>query len=233
MEQVVWCDKMKKLEEIIGYKFKKPRLLKQAMTHGSHSSRFNENYERLEFLGDRVLGVVVAKILYDTFPEDKEGDLSQRFVGLVCKETVAEVALKLELDKFAVIANEEIRHNDGLLCDLCEAVIGAIFVDGGVDDAFSFVSKNWLELVKKNKQPPKDAKTSLQEVAHVKGYGVPKYEILKREGSEHEPTFHIAVSFEKVKPIVGVGKSKKIAEQDAAKKMLEIIGNDNGKRCSN
>ena len=220
---------MKKLEEILGYKFNKPALLKQALTHGSYSSKSDENYERLEFLGDRVLGLSVSKILYDTFQSDEEGDLSQRFVSLVCNESVAEVAQNLKLNEFMIVASEEIRTNDTVLGDICEAVIGAIFIDGGFDKAFAFVEKNWKDLLKKNKQTHKDAKTLLQEESHIKALGSPVYKVESREGSEHEPIFTISVSLKDTPPQIGVGKSKKTAEQDAAEKMLNFLGIDYGK----
>lgn len=212
------------LENKIKYEFKNKQLLKQAMIHSSYSSKSDENYERLEFLGDRVLGICVSKMLYDIFPKDLEGDLSQRYVGLVCKETVSGVALDLGLDEFLVVANEEIRRNDNVLCDICEALIGAIFIDGGYEEAARFVEKHWKGLISKNKQPRKDAKTTLQEAAHVKSLGNPVYEIVGRDGTEHEPVFHVSVSFSSIEPQFGRGKSKKIAEQEAAEKMLKFLG---------
>ncbi|MDR1694619.1 MAG: ribonuclease III [Lactobacillaceae bacterium] len=217
------------LEKKISYKFNDVKLLEQALTHSSHTSKFDENYERLEFLGDRVLGLCVAKMLYDIFPNDVEGNLSQRYMGLVCQETVADVARSLELDRHIVVANEELRVNDSVLCDVCEALIGAIFIDGGFEKARSFIKSHWAELIEKNTQPPKDAKTALQEIAHVKSLGVPVYNLVNREGSEHEPTFYMSVSFDNVKPQFGHGKSKKIAEQEAAEKMLDYLGVGHGK----
>ena len=128
---------MKELQQILKYKFNKVELLQKAITHGSVDANVEDNYERLEFLGDRVLGVAVASLLYNLFPKDPEGNLSQRFVGLVCKETVAEVAKTLKLDEFMKVATEDLRQNENVLCDVCEAVIGAIYIDGGVDGAAS------------------------------------------------------------------------------------------------
>lgn len=218
---------MQNLEKILGYSFKNKALLKQATTHSSYSSKLSDNYERLEFLGDRVLGVAIASLLYRMFPDEPEGSLSQRHTGLVCKETVSEVALSIGLDRFIIVANEEIRENENVLCDVCEAVIGAIFVDGGCDVAVNFVNSHWKELIDKNVAPPKDAKTTLQEIAHIKGLGSPVYRLLRREGSEHEPIFYMSVSLKGVPDCEGEGKNKKLAEQCAACRMLEFLGEKN------
>jgi ribonuclease-3 len=210
------------LEKILGYKFKNKNLLNSALTHASFSSDLNKNYERLEFLGDRVLSVAVASLLYKKFDKEPEGSLSQRLTALVCKECVAEVALSLELDKYMRVANEEIRHNENVLCDVCEAIIGAIFIDSDISSAIDFVHRNWKSLLDKNLTPPKDAKTALQEIAHVKGLSSPVYEIIDREGSEHEPVFSITVSVGNMMEI-GKGKSKKLAEQEAAAKLLKAL----------
>lgn len=215
---------MTELEQILKHKFKNPQLLDKALTHSSVSSHVDANYERLEFLGDRVLGVSIASLLYKLFPNEPEGSLSQRFTGLVCKETVAEVARRLELSKFMKVSNPEIRRNENVLCDVCEAVIGAIYIDGGVEGAINFVNTHWRELIDRNIEPPKDSKTKLQEVAHVKGLGMPVYRLVSREGSEHEPLFHIGVSLSGVAEQLGQGRNKKLAEFDAADKMLEKIG---------
>ena len=211
------------LQDILKYHFKNPQLLRQALTHSSHTTDVAKNYERLEFLGDRVLGLSIAALLYKIFPEEPEGSLSQRFVGLVCKETVAQMAQTLCLDKFMIVDNENIRSNENVLCDVCEAVIGAIFIDAGEEEAIGFVDTHWKELIDKNVEPPKDAKTKLQEVAHSKGFPLPEYIVLSREGSEHEPVFHIAVKIGKLPPAVGTGRNKKLAQQAAAAQMLERL----------
>lgn len=215
---------LEELQQILKYRFKNIHLLHQALTHSSCSSDNARNYERLEFLGDRVLGLSIAALLYRIFPDEPEGSLSQRFVGLVCKETVAQMAVNLHLDRFINVANEEIRENENVLCDVCEAVIGAIFIDGGQDEAIGFVDTHWKELIDKNVAPPKDAKTALQEAAHVKGLGMPQYIVESRDGSEHEPVFHISVRLKGIEPQIGSGRNKKLAQQEAAAKMLERIG---------
>ena len=233
-KSILWklaMENLSELEKILGYEFKNKHLLQQAVTHSSHTARLSENYERLEFLGDRVLGVSIASLLYRMFPNEPEGSLSQRHTGLVCKETVAEVALTLHLDKFMVVANEEIRENENVLCDVCEAVIGAIFMDAGCEQAVTFVNQHWKELIDKNVAPPKDSKTLLQEVAHSKGLGNPAYEVVGRAGSEHEPTFFMTVSLRGVKSQQGEGRNKKLAEQAAAAKMLDFLGYPHGTKC--
>lgn len=212
---------MEVLQQILRYNFKDKELLRKAVTHGSVDSSLYANYERLEFLGDRVLGVAVASLLYKLFPNEPEGNLSQRFVGLVCKETVASVAKTLKLDEFMSVAVEELRHNENVLCDVCEAVIGAIYVDAGVDAAVEFVNNHWRELIDKNVAPPKDSKTRLQEMSHHLGYGVPQYRVIGRCGSEHEPIFKVEVSLGCDKSACGNGRSKKLAEFAAASALLE------------
>lgn len=211
------------LENILKHKFRNRELLRKALVHSSVNSHANQNYERLEFLGDRVLGVSIASLLYRIFPQEPEGNLSQRFTGLVCKETVAQVGRTLRLGDFMIVANEDIRSNENVLCDVCEAVIGAIYIDAGVEGAINFVNNHWRELIDRNVAPPKDAKTRLQEVAHVKNLEQPVYRLKGRSGSEHEPVFEIAVSLGGEYEVVGFGRNKKAAEFDAAAKMLELI----------
>ena len=219
------------LETALGYIFKHKSLLKQALTHSSVTGNTDENYERLEFLGDRVLGLAVAEMLYKEFKKEPEGSLSQRHTALVCKETVAEVSRNLGIDKKVRIATEDIRENDNVLCDVGEAIIGAIFLESGADKAFAYVRHHWEKQLHKAVIPPKDCKTALQEMAHTKGLEMPVYEVIKREGSEHEPIFYIAVRLGVDREEIGTGKNKKLAEQDAAHKMLEKIRSlpDHGK----
>ena len=148
--------------------------------------------------------------------------------GLVNKDCVSETARRLGLDRFVIVANEEIRENENVLCDVCEAVIGAIFIDAGCEQAVEFVNEHWKELIDKNVAPPKDAKTLLQETAHNLGLGVPQYRLVSREGSEHEPLFHMEVVFPGGTAEAGSGRNKKLAEQEAAAKMLAKLGIKNG-----
>lgn len=213
---------MQEIQKILKYNFKDESLLSKAITHSSIDAKVDANYERLEFLGDRVLGMAVAALLYRIFSNEPEGNLSQRFVGLVCKETVAQVALALKLDKFMKVLSDDLRGNENVLCDVMEAVIGAIYIDGGDEEAINFVNNHWRELIDRNVAPPKDAKTTLQEYAHHHGGETPTYELLGHTGSEHEPIFTMAVHWQKYKA-TGQGRNKKQAEFAAAKALLERL----------
>ncbi len=215
---------IQKIQAILKYNFKDEQLLIKAITHGSIDSRVDANYERLEFLGDRVLGMAVASLLYHIFPKEPEGNLSQRFVGLVCKETVSQVALTLHLDKYIKVLSKDLRRNENVLCDVMEAVIGAIYIDGGDEAAIAFVNNHWRELIDRNVAPPKDAKTALQEYTHHHGGETPVYELIDHKGSEHEPIFTVAVHWQK-HIAQGVGRNKKQAEFTAAKALLEQLQN--------
>ncbi len=210
--------------QISGYVFHQPQLLETALTHSSVNPHVAKNYERLEFLGDRVLGVAVAALLYKNFPAEPEGSLSQRLTALVCKETAAEVARKLNLGQLMRVADEEIRHNENVLCDVCEAVIGAICLDGGLDKAVAFVNYHWTELIDKKVAPPKDAKTTLQEFVHTLGLPAPQYVIVGREGPEHEPLFTVEVRVGEKYCAGGQGHGKKAAEFAAAASLLKRLG---------
>ena len=219
----------KNLEDILGYHFHNQDLLKQALTHSSLTGNIHKNYERLEFLGDRVLGVSMAHLLYFLFQDDPEGALSPRFVKLVRKETVAEVGRELKLNEFIKAAPQDLSNNENVLCDVTEAVIGAICLDGGFETAIEFVDKHFTTHIQKSAQPERDHKTVLQEEAHKLKAGNPLYTLLKKEGTEHEPLFSIKVIIEGVGSAVGEGKNKKQAEQNAAQKLLELLAKNHGK----
>jgi len=220
---------MKSLEDILEYTFQNKALLEQALTHSSMTGDVKKNYERLEFLGDRVLGVSMAHLLYFTFQNEPEGFLSPRFVKLVRKETVAEVALELKLNNYIKANPQALLVNENVLCDVMEAVIGAICLDGGFETAIAFVDKHFKKHIEQSAEPERDHKTILQELAHQIKAGVPVYEVLKKEGSEHEPVFYIQVCLEGQGTAVGVGKNKKIAEQAAAAELLKILDKRYGK----
>ena len=221
---------MSDLENILGYSFKNKSLLKQALTHSSLTGDVEKNYERLEFLGDRVLGVAMAHLLYFTFENEPEGALSPRFVKLVRKETVAEVALELKLNQYIRANPSSLSSNENVLCDVMEAVIGAICLDGGFETAINFVDKHFKKHITKSAEPERDHKTLLQETAHKFFNIQPTYELLKKEGSEHEPVFFIKVCVGEKYSASGEGKSKKQAEQSAAAKLLEILEEKYGKK---
>ncbi|MBR2298965.1 MAG: ribonuclease III [Alphaproteobacteria bacterium] len=221
---------MANLEEILGYTFQNKALLEQALTHSSITGDVKKNYERLEFLGDRVLGVSMAHLLYFTFQNEPEGFLSPRFVKLVRKETVAEVALELKLNDYIKANPKSLSTNENVLCDVMEAVIGAVCLDGGFETAIAFVDRHFKKHIEKSSAPERDNKTVLQELAHRIRGGVPVYEVIKKEGTEHEPMFYIKVMVEGKGTAVGKCKNKKMAEQEAAAELLKILEKRHGKQ---
>ncbi len=214
---------MDKLEQILQYQFNNPKLLQQALTHSSVTRNEHRNYERLEFLGDRVLGMTMAHLLYKMFPDDREGVLAQRHVKLVCAETVAEVAKQLHLDEYIITKERITAHGMNVLCDVCEAVIGAIYMDSNIEEAISFVERNWCGMIDMDFGDRKDAKTELQEKFHALKHESPVYETVDKSGTEHEPIFKVKVAFDDELYAYGEGKNKKAAEQHAAAKLLELM----------
>ena len=211
----------------LGHRFATPALLKEALTHPSASGRRGGktlNYQRLEFLGDRVLGLVVAELLYRRFPREPEGDLARRLAALVREETLARVAEGLDLGAFMLVAKSDEgageRQNPSLLADVCEAVIGALYLDGGLAVARAFIEPQWLPLLSADLAPPQDAKTALQEWAQGRGLPLPHYRETGREGPDHEPRFTVAVSVAGHDAAKGEGRSKRAAEQAAAERLL-------------
>src|SRR5215469_15551222 len=219
------------IEQRIGHKFTDPNLLMTAMTHVSAlkpSRKRGESYQRLEFLGDHVLGLIVSDMLYRTFPNADEGEMSKRLADLVRKESCAEVARALGLSDDiklgAVGAGVGARLRKSVLGDICEAVIGAVFLDGGYADAAAFIERNWTERMRKPRQPLRDPKTVLQEWAQGKGLPTPVYREVERTGPHHDPQFRVAVDLPGLAPAEGVGGSKRAAEKVAASVMIEREG---------
>lgn len=215
---------MSQLEDILQYHFHNQHLLTQALTHSSVTNNEHRNYERLEFLGDRVLGMTMAHLLFKMFPDDREGQLSQRHVKLVCADTVAEVALKLHLNDYIIAKDKETVKSTNVLCDVGEAIIGAIYIDSDIEEAIAFVERNWKDLIDKSDNgSQKDFKTRLQEKFHTLHLPSPVYELLAKEGSEHEPSFKVKVTLNDETFAFGKGKNKKAAEQQAAGNLLKIM----------
>jgi len=219
------------IEVRIGHKFTDPNLLTAAITHVSalkSSRKRGESYQRLEFLGDHVLGLIVSDMLYRTFPGADEGELSKRLADLVRKESCAEVAKSLGLSDDiklgAVGAGAGARLRKSVLGDICEAVIGAVFLDGGYAAAAEFVVRNWTERMRKPRRPLRDPKTVLQEWAQGKGLPTPVYREVERTGPHHDPQFRVAVDLPGLAPAEGVGGSKRAAEKVAASVMIEREG---------
>ncbi|WP_299393363.1 ribonuclease III [Pelagibius sp.] len=223
-------DPLAPLEHRLGYSFKAPDHLERALTHSSVSAdpaHFGGDYERLEFLGDRVLGLVVAELLFQEFPLEAEGQLARRHAQLVRKETLAAVARTLDLGSFIRLemgeAERSGRDNPGLLADTCEAVIAALYLDGGLATAQSFIRANWRDHIAADIAPPQDAKTKLQEWAQGRGLPLPVYSERDRSGPAHAPVFTISVAVQGFPAIEGQGRSKRAAEQEAAGKLLAVL----------
>lgn len=217
-----------KLADALGHSFSQPALLTEALTHRSAVSasategRFG--YERLEFLGDRVLGLIIANLLLQHFPGESEGQLARRFNALVQGETLATVAQSLNLGDYLILAPSEAqsggRTNRSLLADVCESIIAALFLDGGLPVAEKFVAQHWLPLLTAKARPRRDAKTQLQEWAQSRGLPLPIYQTISREGPAHHPKFAVRVSVEGVGTAEGRGSSKRAAEQLAAGELM-------------
>ena len=219
------------IEARIGHKFADPALLTTAFTHVSAlkaARNRGDSYQRLEFLGDHVLGLIVSDMLYRAFPNADEGELSKRLADLVRKESCADVAKSLglldDIKLGAVGAGAGARLRKSVLGDICEAVIGAIYLDGGYTAAAQFVERNWLERMRKPRRPLRDAKTVLQEWAQGKGLPTPVYREVERTGPHHDPQFRVAVDLPGLAPAEGVGGSKRAAEKVAASVMIEREG---------
>jgi ribonuclease-3 len=207
-----------------------PRLLQRALTHGSATARREahlESNERLEFLGDRVLGLVIAEMLYARFPQEPEGALAKRYAALVCREALVGVAEELLLGGHVIVSKSEEegggRHNESLLADACEAVIGAVFLDGGYEAARAFVRARWAGLLEADARPPQDPKTALQEWAQGQGLPLPVYQETARTGPAHAPAFTVRVEVKGLEGVSAEGSSKRAAERNAARLLLEKI----------
>jgi len=225
-------DASRRLKQALGHRFADPGLLDEALTHSSVASAGDRRRtnERLEFLGDRVLGLVVADMLFDRFPDEDEGALARRHAALVRRESLARVAESIGLAESIRLSRGEEdaggRKNPGLLADACEAVIAALYLDGGIDVAATFIRDQWDAMMAEDVRPPKDAKTELQEWAQARGLALPRYREVGREGPAHAPMFSIEVSLADRTPASASGPSKRAAEQAAAEAMLEELGRD-------
>ena len=206
-----------KLEKKIDYKFKNKNLLVQSLTHKSFN-KMNNN-EKIEFLGDRVLGLVIAKKLLEIYPEEKEGILDKKYASLVNKKTCLEIAKSINLQNYILIFNPKNRSviiEDKVISDSCEALIGAIYLDRGFNISEKIILELWKEKIKESVITQIDAKTKLQEFSLKKFKRLPIYKVISNTGPRHKPVFRIAVKLHNTKFYNGEGKSKKEAEQNAA-----------------
>ncbi|WP_421709259.1 ribonuclease III [Algihabitans sp.] len=216
----------------LGHDFADPALLAQALTHASRAGTAEGSYERMEFLGDRILGCLVAELLYRSFPQENEGALGKRFAALVRRETLAEVAGPAGLDlgpHLSLSRGEQDsggRENPATLADACEAVIAALYLDGGLEAARRLIAPIWTPLLKADPTPPQDAKTRLQEWTQARGLALPRYEEIARSGPDHAPHFTLRVSLSDGRHAEAEGRSKRNAEQAAAEAMLALLTDD-------
>ena len=214
------------LEARIDYRFSDHSLLDRALTHASakqHASS-NGDYERLEFLGDRVLGLCMAEILYHKFPEAEEGDLNVRFSALVNGKILAEISDEMKLHEF-IRTGSDMQHITGkrmqnVRADVMEALIASIYLDGGMEAARNFIVRFWTAKLEDVGSVRRDPKTELQEWAHSNGQPTPRYQEVDRSGPDHDPVFTVSVKVEGHPEAQGIGRSKRKAEQLAAEKIL-------------
>ena len=212
------------LEKILKYNFKKKSILEKALTHKSYNN--NINNEKLEFLGDRVLGLIISERLLEKFPEEKEGIIDKKFANLVNKRTCSLIAKKINLKKFINLgySHKKLdRSSDKITSDCLEAIVGAIYLDGGLKFAEKFIDYFWEEHLLRSNITLIDSKTKLQEFSLKKFKVLPKYIFSKKTGPQHRPMFKTEVQIPNSKKIIGIGSSKKNAQQDAANKLLKLL----------
>ena len=204
------------LEKRIGYTFQDKDLLQGALNHPSAGGKL---FQRLEFLGDRVLGVVMACWLYDFFPHEEEGDLAKRLAYMVKRETLTKVAKDIDLS-LCISYDGCPSYQGRIMGDTCEALIGAMYLDGGIDPVTRVVKKLWEPFLSHQETPPIDAKSALQEYLQSQKKGLPVYKDFSQKGPSHCPIFQIELVINESERFVGEGKSKRQAEQQAAQKAL-------------
>lgn len=216
------------LQTRINYSFKNAELLRMAMTHSSTMDELN--YERLEFLGDRVLGLIMADLLYHRYPEEREGDLAKRHAALVQGQTLAKVAERIELGSALILSDAERAaggaENENMLADGMEALLGAIYLDAGESGSVickDLISRLWDDLMDVMIKPPQDSKTALQEWAQGRGLPLPLYELIGQEGPDHAPKFTMRVTVQGFPPEMAAGTSRRTAEKRAARALLNRL----------
>jgi len=219
------------LEDRISYRFTDLALLDSALSHISAlkgARNRGGSYQRLEFLGDHVLGLVISDMLFRAFPRADEGELSRRLADLVRKETCAEIARAIDLGAAVRLgaseANAGARNRPAILADVCEALIGAVYLDGGFVAAEALIARLWQARMKTKAEPLRDPKTVLQEWAQGRGLPTPAYREIARSGPDHDPQFRVAVQLPHLAPAEGSGRSKRAAEQAAAAAMMKREG---------
>ena len=212
------------LEQILKYNFKNKSILHKALTHKSYDN--NTNNEKLEFLGDRVLGLIISKKLLEKYPNEKEGTIDKKFANLVNKKTCINIAKKLNLKKYLYLGashkNLE-RSADKIVSDSLEAIVGAIYLDGGLKSSEKFILSFWETYIDESVVTQIDSKTKLQEYSLKKFKKLPKYTFFKKTGPQHKPLFKTEVEITGSKKVIGEGTSKKNAQQNAAAKLIKFL----------
>ena len=212
------------LEKKININFKDKNLLIQSLTHKSYN--LLKNNEKIEFLGDRVLGLIIAKKLLEIYPDEKEGILDKKFASLVNKTTCLEIAKNINLEKYILTLNpnnKKIKIEDKIISDCCEALIGALYLDKGLNVTEKIILDLWKNHIKKSVVTQIDAKTKLQELALKNFKKLPIYKLISNTGPRHKPLFKVGVKLPNTKYFIALGKSKKDAEQNAAIECLNNI----------
>ncbi|WP_410056063.1 ribonuclease III [Roseobacter sp. HKCCA0434] len=218
------------LMRALGHEFAKPELLERALTHSSIASKSRPDNQRLEFLGDRVLGLVIAEALLDEDKDAAEGTIAPRFNALVRKETCAEIATAIGIGEALILGRSEAqtggRRKTALLGDAMEAVIAALYRDAGMDRTREIILTLWADRIEGAAEDARDAKTRLQELAQARGQALPDYRVVDRRGPDHKPVFTVEVRLEDGASASAEASSKRDAEQRAAKKLLSEVGDD-------
>ena len=223
----------RRLGTIVGYEFRDEARLARAITHSSAGRQEGGHYERLEFVGDRVLGLLIAELLFDRFPDATEGELSVRLNALVNADACADVADEIGLHEF-IVTGTDVKRLTGkrmrsVRADVVESLIAAIYLDGGLEAARAFVERYWSDRANLEHSARRDAKTELQEWAHARGLPTPDYRVENRQGPDHDPTFTVSVAVDGQRRAGGTGRSKRDAEQEAAESVLrdeKVWGDD-------
>lgn len=215
---------MTDIATLIGHRPSDPSLFERALTHGSHG---RDSYERLEFLGDRVLGLVIARWLYERFPSEPEGKMSRRYNALVARETCAEVGRALGLPAIVRLGRQaresHANLSDNVIGDVVEALLGALFLDAGLEPAEAFIRRHWAPFLQTQRRAPMHPKSALQEYAAAKGHKAPVYETVTRSGPHHAPLFRVKVSVTGAGEAEAEGSSKQEAETAAAAALMEKL----------
>ena len=216
--------KINKLQKILNIKFNNINILIQAITHKSFNSKIN--YEILEFLGDRVLGLTISKKLIELYPNEKVGILDKKFSNLVNKNTCYEIGKKLKLNEFVLVGKSKkkvLKIENKIISDICESIIGAIYLDKGLKIANKFILTTWKNYLNISNETLIDAKTKLQEFSLKKFKLLPEYKVVSNTGPRHKPSFKVGVKIKNTKYIYSNGPSKKNAEQSAASILLKNL----------